>query len=126
MTAPVVQSRSQRIAMTAPVVQTGSGGNYTVAFVLPATLSEASAPLPTSEAVSLRTVPERLVAAVRFRGRWSETSFEKHRDQLLSAVTDAGLAIVGDPWFARFDPPFKPSFLRHNEVLIELAEASRP
>ncbi|WP_341953695.1 heme-binding protein [Salinibacterium sp. TMP30] len=122
MTAPVVQARSQRIAMTAPVVQTGSGENYTVAFVLPASIDEALAPLPTRSEVSLRTVPARLVAAVRFTGRWSESSFHKHRAQLLNVVKDAGLTTIGEPWFARFDPPLTPSFFRHNEVLVEVAE----
>ena len=123
MTAPVVQARSQRIAMTAPVVQTGSDGRYTVAFVLPSSLDEASAPLPLRSEVSLRTVPARLVAAGRFTGRWSESAYEKHRDEFLSAVTDAGLTAIGEPWFARFNPPSTPWFLRHNEVLIEVAEA---
>lgn len=122
MTAPVVQARSQRVAMTAPVVQTGSGGRYTVAFVLPSSLDEASAPLPARSEVSLRTVSTRLVAAVRFTGRWSQSAYEKHRADLLSAVPDAGLTTIGEPWFARFNPPTTPWFLRHNEVLIEVAE----
>ncbi|TQO19559.1 SOUL heme-binding protein [Rhodoglobus vestalii] len=122
MTSPVVQAKSQRVAMTAPVVQTGAGGNYTVAFVLPASFDEASAPLPTRSEVSLRTVPARLVAAMRFTGRWSKSSFDKHVTRLLSGVTDAGLTTIGEPWFARFDPPLTPSFLRHNEVLVEVAE----
>ncbi len=122
MTAPVVQARSERIAMTAPVVQTGSGSRYTVAFVLPSSLDEASAPLPLRREVSLRTVPARFVVAVRFTGRWSQSAYEKHRAELLSAVADAGLTTVGEPWFARFNPPSTPWFLRHNEVLIEVAE----
>jgi hypothetical protein len=122
MTSPVVQARSQRIAMTSPVIQSGDGRNYTVAFVLPASLDEASAPLPTRDEVSLRTVPERLVAAVRFTGRWSANSYEKHCAELLTAVKDAGFTEIGEPWFARFDPPFKPWFLRHNEVLVEIVD----
>ncbi|MGN6502814.1 MAG: SOUL family heme-binding protein, partial [Pseudolysinimonas sp.] len=42
MTSPVVQGRSQRIAMTAPVVQSGDGEAFTVAFELPAAMTEAS------------------------------------------------------------------------------------
>ncbi len=122
MTAPVVQAPSQRISMTAPVVQTGSSGRYTVAFVLPSSLDESSAPLPTRSEVSVRKVPARLVAAVHFTGRWSEAAFEKHRAELLSAAADAGLMTIGDPWFARFNPPSTPWFLRHNEVLIEVVE----
>jgi hypothetical protein len=124
MTSPVVQAKSQRVAMTAPVVQSGSAGNYTVAFVLPASFAEQSAPLPSRPEVSLRTIPVRFAAALRFAGRWSTTAYEKHLDQLRSAVTDAGLTAIGEPWFARFDPPLTPSFLRHNEVLIEVEEPS--
>ncbi|CAN5240693.1 heme-binding protein [soil metagenome] len=125
MTAPVVQARSQRIAMTAPVVQTATGDRFTVAFVLPAELSEASAPVPTRPEVVLRTVPPRLVAAARFTGRWSSGAYEKHRDALLAALVDAGLTPIGDAWFARFDPPYTPWFLRHNEVLVEVAEPAK-
>jgi hypothetical protein len=124
MTAPVVQGTSQRIAMTAPVVQTESHGTFTVAFVLPAGMSEASAPLPTRREVVLRTVPPRVVAAARFTGRWSHGSYEKHRSELLAAVVDAGLTPMGDAWFARFDPPYTPWFLRHNEVLVEVASTT--
>ncbi|MCY7299118.1 MAG: heme-binding protein [Ilumatobacteraceae bacterium] len=122
MTSPVVQAVSQRVAMTAPVVQSVSGGNYTVAFVLPSSLDAASAPLPARSQVSLRTVPPRLAAALRFSGRWSKPSFEQHRSELLSAVKHSGMTAVGEPWFARFDPPFTPWFLRHNEVVVEVAE----
>ncbi|CAN5371765.1 heme-binding protein [soil metagenome] len=122
MTSPVVQAASQRVAMTAPVVQTSSDDKYTVAFVLPASLDEASAPIPSRPEVSLRTVPARLAAAVQFTGRWSKSAYDKHRSQLLTAVADAGLSAIGEPWFARFDPPFTPWFLRHNEVVVEIAE----
>lgn len=124
MTAPVVQGGSQRIAMTAPVVQTAMNGSYTVAFVLPADLSEATAPTPARPEVVVRTVAPRLVAAARFTGRWSESSYEKHRAALLAALAEADLEPVGDTWFARFDPPFTPWFLRHNEVLVEVAEGA--
>ena len=122
MTAPVVQSRSQRIAMTAPVVQTASGDSFTVAFVLPAGMTEASAPLPTRPEVRLRAVPPRLVAAARFTGRWTRSAYERQRAALLGGLADAGLTPVGETWFARFDPPFTPWFLRRNEVLVEVVE----
>ncbi len=122
MTSPVVQAVSQRVAMTAPVVQTPSGGNYTVAFVLPSAMSETTAPIPSRPEVALRTVPARLAAAVQFTGRWTKTAYDKHRSLLLADTAVAGLTAVGEPWFARFDPPFTPWFLRHNEVVVEIAE----
>lgn len=122
MTAPVVQSTSSRIAMTAPVVQEQQDDGYVVAFVLPAAMTEATAPVPARPEVTLRTVPERLVAVSRFSGRWTRVSWESHREELLAAVAAAGLVTVGQPRFARFDPPYTPWFLRRNEVIVDVAE----
>ena len=125
MTAPVVQdAASTRIAMTAPVVQQpgdATDGSHRVAFVLPAGLSEDTAPRPANPQVHLRTVPESVVAAIRYRGRWTEDGYRQHLEELRAAVAAAGLAATGQPRFARFDPPFKPAFLRRNEVLLDLA-----
>ena len=122
MTAPVVQSSSARIAMTAPVVQEESADGFVVAFVLPAAMTEATAPSPNRPEVTLRTVPERLVAAVRFSGRWTLASWQKHRDELVASAAADGLTVLGPARFARFDPPYTPWFLRHNEVLVDVRE----
>ncbi len=79
--------------------------------------------MPNRPEVTLRTVPERLVAAARFSGRWTQASWESHREALVASVAAAGLTTIGDARFARFDPPYTPWFLRHNEVLIDLADA---
>ena len=124
MTAPVVQDGpSTKIEMTAPVVQQpGSAAENThrVAFVLPAGLTEDTAPRPTNSEVHLRTVAESTVAAIRYRGRWTEESYTKHLEELRAAVAAAGLTVTGGPRFARFDPPIKPAFWRHNEVLLDI------
>ena len=129
MTAPVVQSSGprERVAMTAPVVQQGGDdGSYTVAFVLPASMTEETAPEPSNPRVRLRTVPARLAAALAYSGRWSQASYEQHCARLRQALEIEGLAPVGSPRFARFDPPFKPWFLRRNEVVIDVEEPAEP
>jgi hypothetical protein len=122
MTAPVVQgAASEKVAMTAPVVQAeGADGAYVVAFVLPASMTVGTAPVPADEQVHVREVPERVAAAVRYSGRWSQESYERHLAELLEAVRAAGLVPTGTPRFARFDPPFKPWFLRRNEVVQDV------
>lgn len=125
MTAPVIQREPQKIAMTAPVVQRETAeGEYAVAFVLPAALTLASAPVPTSPDVQLHERPAVLAAARRYRGRWTQDSYEHHRAELDTAVRAAGLTPVGPPRWARFDPPFMPFFLRHNEVVQDVADES--
>lgn len=41
---------------------------------------------------------------------------------VVAFVLPAGLAAIGLPRFARFDPPFKPWFLRHNEVIQDVEQ----
>ena len=126
MTAPVVQevARAEKIAMTAPVVQTASAaGEYVLAFVLPATMTADTAPVPADPRVHIRAVPERLAAAVRYSGRWAESTYRRRLAELEAAVASAGFVPVGAARFARFDPPLTPWFLRRNEVVVDV---SRP
>ncbi|GAA2846824.1 SOUL family heme-binding protein [Paenarthrobacter ilicis] len=129
MTAPVVQESgsSEKLSMTAPVLQSGpSGGgadnDYTVAFVLPAGLTAETAPIPDEPRVKIREVPAALVAVARFTGNGSAEAFQRHTVALNEALKVAGLIPHGSHRFARFDPPFKPWFLRHNEVMIDVEE----
>lgn len=122
MTAPVVQSR--KLDMTAPVVQqSGEEGQQVVAFVLPKSVTLDSAPIPTDPRVVVRGVPPSLTAVSRYSGRWSESSYDHHVEALRKALAADGLTAVSEPRLARFDPPFKPWFLRRNEVHIDIAEA---
>ena len=128
MTAPVLQSAdtAEKVAMTAPVLQHGTDeGGYTVAFVLPASMTEQTAPEPTNPKVVIRTVPPGLAAATRYSGRSSRASYDRHLESLLEAIRAEGLEPAGPPRLARFDPPFKPWFLRRNEVVIDVADTSR-
>ena len=125
MTAPVTQQGgSQKIAMTAPVTQSGRDDHYVVAFVLPADLTIDTAPEPTNSEVELHEVPERLAAAVTFSGRGSEQAFDDHREQLSTTLAQAGLEPVGELRYARFDPPYKPWFLRRNEVVQDVRDVA--
>ena len=119
MTAPVVQeSSSQKIAMTAPVVQEADDSGWRVAFVVPAEFSWETVPQPTDPRVSLRLVPERIVAAVRFSGTWGEERFTGHEAELREMLAEHDLQPIGEAVYARYNPPFTPWFMRRNEVMI--------
>ena len=110
---------TQRIPMTAPVLlqPESEADTYTVAFVLPASMSIDSAPTPDDPAVSLMVAPETRGAAVTFAGRWTDRNYLDHAKALEQAVAAAGFTSQGPPRFALFDPPYKPWFLRRNEVV---------
>jgi hypothetical protein len=114
---------SRKMAMTAPVVQEQAphSRRYVVGFVMPAGLSTEDIPDPVDSKVHTRRVPTETAAAMRFSGRWSRNSFEKRAAQLLAALESAGLEVVGNPRYARFDPPWTPWFLRSNEVVVPMA-----
>ncbi|MEH0843075.1 heme-binding protein [Micromonospora sp. CPCC 205711] len=126
MTAPVVQepARPEKIAMTAPVVQEEADqiDSWLVRFVLPAELTAATAPEPEDPRITVREIPDQLAAAMRFSGRWTERSFGERATALGRAVTAVGLQPTGAIRYARFDPPWKPWFLRHNEVVLPVVE----
>lgn len=124
MTAPVVQEQaSTRIAMTAPVVQQEAvePGRHVVAFVMPAEYSLETLPKPSDPRITVREVPTHQAAARTFTGRWSERIYTQQLAELRAAVAEAGLEVTGPPRFARFDPPWTPWFLRHNEVVLPVA-----
>jgi SOUL heme-binding protein len=111
-----------KVSMTAPVIQAPAGQQYTTSFVLPAGMDAASAPVPTDTAVRTRVVPAGRVAARRFSGGADEARFADNAARLLAEVGRAGLRVTGEPYFARYDPPWKPGFLRRNEALVRLAD----
>jgi len=122
MTAPVTQSRSEdkgeKIAMTAPVAQQADGTGYRVAFIVPAKYTLDTVPQPSDPAVRIRAVQAKLTASWRYSGRWTTANYQEHEAELRRAIEARGLKATGEPILARYNPPFVPSFLRRNEVLI--------
>jgi len=125
MTAPVTQeASSEKIAMTAPVTQQSEGSAFRVSFVMPANASLETLPEPTDPRVVLREEPARRMAAIRYRGTWTETRYRENLERLRAWISAEGLVESGaPPVWARYDPPFMPWFLRRNEVLIEVEPA---
>lgn len=110
--------------MTAPVLQepTPRSRRFVVGFVMPVDLSGDEPPEPLDDGVRIRRVPAQTAAALRFSGRWSRGSYEKHERRLLAAVERHGLEVSGTARYARFDPPWTPWFMRRNEVVVPVAD----
>ena len=121
MTAPVVQEPVSKIAMTSPVMQQNAGQDNIISFVMPAGMTLDSLPIPSSSKVSLREVPEQLVAVSRFSGRWTHAVYIRHVAELESSIAESGFTSNGSPRLARFDPPWTPWFMRRNEIQIPIA-----
>jgi hypothetical protein len=122
MTAPVAQQpKGEKIAMTAPVAQQRVREQWAVSFMMPAAYTLETLPAPEDPQVTLRQVPARRIAAVRYSGSWSEKGYLRHKSELESWMRAKGLASAGDPQWARYNSPFTLWFLRRNEILIPVA-----
>ena len=121
MTAPVSQQpMREKIKMTAPVGQRRVQEKWAVSFMMPASYTLETLPEPEDPNITLRQVPARRMAAVRYSGFWSEKRYLKYKSELESWIYERGLNIVGEPIWARYNPPFTPWFLRRNEILIPI------
>ena len=114
MTAPVITS--EKIPMTVPVVS----GRGSFSFVLPSEMTLENAPVPADDRVVLEAFPERLVAAIRFRGRARGKDVESMTEELRVTLERSNRRPKGEPFLMRYNPPFTPGFLRRNEVGIEI------
>ena len=127
MTAPVAQrpADGEKIPMTAPVAQRPAGddpaaGRFLISFIMPAGYRLDTLPAPRDPRIQLREVPARRMAVRRYSGRWTRAHYEKQERTLLAAVEEQGLEPIGDPIYARYNPPFTPWPLRRNEVMVEI------
>ena len=121
MPAPVSQeSMGEKIKMTAPFGQQRLQEKWTVSFMMPASYTLKTLPEPEDPKVTLRQVPARRMAAVRYSGFWSEQNYLRYKLELESWIKEKGFTSVGDPIWARYNPPYTPWFLRRNEILIPI------
>jgi hypothetical protein len=125
MTAPVSQEpRGEKIKMTAPVSLQPAGERWAVSFMMPAAYTLETLPEPEDREISLRQVPARRMAAVRYSGFWSAKNYLRHKEELESWINAQGLTILGDSIWARYNAPFTLWFLRRNEILIPVNSIS--
>jgi hypothetical protein len=76
-------------------------------------------PAPNGE-VKLRASNEEICAAIKFSGYTSRVRIKKFEDKLLNALISQNIEITGKIRIARFDPPWKPGFIRHNELIVPI------
>jgi effector-binding domain-containing protein len=121
MTAPVSQQApGEKIPMTAPVGQFSVSNQWAVTFMMPTNITLATAPEPTDPNVHLRAIPAQRMAVVRYSGTWSRKRYEANLERLRTWMTANQLQPVGEPVWARYNPPFTLWFLRRNEILLKV------
>ncbi len=125
MTAPVTQTpstvpRSERIAMTTPVGQTGGDGTWTVSFMMPSDYTLATLPVPNDPAIRLYEDPAHREVVIRFGGLANAARLDAQTRLLRDAAAGAGLATTGTPAHRYYDDPLTLPWNRRNEVALTL------
>lgn len=111
--------RSEKIAMTTPVLMTGTESG-TMSFIVPKAVAEKGVPSPSNPELNVIAKPAARYAVYRYSGSTKPAAAEAAAKKLLSWVAVKGLAAQGSPIFAYYDPPWTLWFLRRNEVLVRL------
>lgn len=117
---PRARRRGGRFEMTVPVRQWREDGGWHVSLSLPARFTIDRLPRPTDPAVTLRRTPARRMAALGFKGSTGPERVEARTRELQHLLDRRIRRAVGPPVVARYDPPWRPVFLRRNEVLQEI------
>ena len=120
MTAPVIQQPSEKVAMTAPVTQQGGEGLWHVQFVMPSHYTMQTLPRPNNPDVILKDIAGKRFAVIRFSGLARANSLSAHTKELEAFILKNNLQTVSEPTYAFFNPPWTLPFLRRNEVMIEI------
>jgi effector-binding domain-containing protein len=102
--------------MTAPVVSDAAS----MAFVMPAGSTRENIPDPLESRVRIVTIPEWEIAAIRFSGYARPEDVDAAMQRLQDALKNEGIDTAGQPFLMQYDSPWKPGFLRRNEVGIEI------
>ena len=121
MTAPVVaEPTSEKITMTAPVLAEGKNSEWLISFVMPKEYSMESLPKPNNSAVVLIELPREKYAVVVFSGLVRESSYNEKATLLNEFVKIQGLSSVGSLMIARYNPPWTLPFFRRNELMVKV------
>lgn len=121
MTAPVDTQMSEQIPMTAPVDTTKLKGHYKVSFTMPTSYTLKTLPKPNNGDVIIEQVPVRKMATIIFSGYTTDGKVNKRLSELKNWLSENKIKTSGEPILSRFDSPWKPGFIRHNELSLKLS-----
>ena len=111
---------NQSIAMTSPVLASIEGKDDTLAFTMPKSFTLQTLPTPNDPRVKIVNVPEKKVAALRFRWYRSDRRISAMRTQLLASLNRDGVSPKSRPVYAGYNAPWTPFWMTRHEILIEI------
>ena len=118
---------SEAISMTAPVISFEYSNNSSskhISFVMPEGSTLNKLPLPNDPEITLREINSEICVAKSFTGSSSRELVNLKIDELRSSALSEGFILSDLNMLCRFDPPYKPGFLKYNEIVIPTFKSS--
>ncbi len=113
-------SFSKKIPMMSPVFQTSFGAKWQTSFILPKGFDNENLPLPLDKKIRLGSFPKRKMIAYIFSGNVDEINLDDHYQILKKYLNEKNIITSGNPLYAFYNPPWIPSFMKRNEILLEV------
>jgi DNA gyrase inhibitor GyrI len=110
-----------KIEMTTPVFMERGEKATEMSFVMPKTVAASGAPAPKAGEVKVSKRAAGRYAVLQFSGSRSKGNEQDALGKLRDWMKARGLEEAGNPTFAYFDPPWTPSMMRRNEVMVPVA-----
>jgi DNA gyrase inhibitor GyrI len=92
-----------------------------MSFILPRDVAAGKVPVPKDNAVTMDDLPAGHFAVYRYSGGRNQANEEEALGKLRAWVDNRRLEVEGEPLFAYYDPPWIPTFLRRNEVMLRMS-----
>ena len=111
---------NQSISMTAPVLASIEGKADTMAFIMPKPFTLQTLPTPQDPRVKIVNIPEKKVAALRFRWYRSDSRLSAMRTRLLASLARDGVSTKSRPVYAGYNAPWTPFWMTRHEILVDI------
>lgn len=111
---------SEKIAMTAPVIQQKHKDKWKIRFIMPKKYSMETLPKPNSKNIQFIQLPSKRFAVICFSNVANAESIEQHTGLLIEFISAEKLQPLGEAILAFYNPPWTLPHLRRNEVMIEI------
>jgi hypothetical protein len=112
----------QKISMTAPVFMSEGSGKKAnqnpgvMSFMIPAKVVERGVPAPGEKVLEIKEIGQGTFAVFSFKG-WNNAEQRQAASLALQdVIKQRKLKAISEPFFAFYNPPWTPEFLRRNEV----------
>jgi hypothetical protein len=106
--------------MTAPVGIQKVMNGWKVYFVMPSQYTLDTLPTPNNAQVSIKKVPAKRFAVIRFSSFVDEDKMGRKVKELNDWIVNKNLKPINSPELARYNPPWTLPFLRRNEIMVEV------